>query len=80
MPAQVLNYKGLRGHETYKPHSELALLKKGRGTKLFNATTIAILQQRLDMRMEAALGFSYSNIKADLPGGVVHRTIDKKAE
>ena len=62
---QVDNYKGLKDHAVYAPHSEYAALKAGHDTSLYNATTVGLVQQRLDLNLEAALGYQYGSVVAD---------------
>ena len=61
---QVDHYKGLKDYAVFQPHSHFSSLSAGQHTQLYNATTIALVQQRLDLRLEAALGYSYAAITA----------------
>ena len=66
-PWQIDHYKGLGDHAIYKPHSEHAALLAGLHTRMFNTSTIALVKQRLDLKLEAALGYQYTDDDARAP-------------
>lgn len=76
-PAAVDQYKGLKDHSVFKPHSQYASLKASLHTAIYNGTTVSAVQQRLDLRLEASLGYSYAGIgQHDYAGPIGHERAD----
>jgi hypothetical protein len=60
---QVVDYKGVRGRETYTPHSEFNIMRFGNGESAYwNEVTMKLLRKHLDMPLESALGYYYTDI------------------
>ena len=78
-PLQVEHYKGLNDHAVYAPHSEYAALNDGHYTSLYNATTVSLVQQRLDLKLEAALGYQYGFVVADRTEAKSNPVLARKA-
>lgn len=77
MTLQVDQYKGLKDHSVFKPHSQYASLKASLHTAIYNGTTVSAVQQRLDLRLEASLGYSYAGIgQHDYAGPIGHERAD----
>lgn len=60
---QVVDYKGVKGREKYIPHSEFNTMRFGDGkSAYFNDESMKLMRKHLDMPLESALGYFYTDI------------------
>ena len=63
LAAKVVDYKGVQGLKKYIPYSEYATMRFGDGRSAYwNAATMRHLQRHLDLPLETALGYFYSDM------------------
>jgi hypothetical protein len=62
-PAQVVDYKGVRGSRKFVPFSEYSMFRFGNGhSAYFNADILQGFRRHLDLELETSLGYFYTDI------------------